>query len=112
MITNFVGTFPFRSLARNALLWSPSHFLNIVKNKNVVQWNTPSLKPKMSFCYALILNLHIKHVIQYDNLTATTKWWARGGATLQTGTSRVRFPMVSLEFFLDIIVSVALWPWG
>jgi hypothetical protein len=42
---------------------------------------------------------------------------ARGGAVgrhtaLQTGTSRVRFPMVSLEFFTDIIVSVALWPWG
>jgi hypothetical protein len=30
----------------------------------------------------------------------------------QAGTSRVRFPMVSLEFFIDIIVSVALWPWG
>jgi hypothetical protein len=42
---------------------------------------------------------------------------ARGGAVgwgtaLQTGTSRVRFPMVSLEFFIDIIVLVALWPWG
>jgi hypothetical protein len=34
---------------------------------------------------------------------------ARGGGT---GTSRVRFPMVSLEFFSDIIVPVALWPWG
>jgi hypothetical protein len=44
-------------------------------------------------------------------------FWARGGAVgwgtaLQTGTSRVRFPMVSLEFFSDIIVSVALWTWG
>jgi hypothetical protein len=25
---------------------------------------------------------------------------------------RVRFPMVSLECFIDIILSVALWPWG
>jgi len=31
---------------------------------------------------------------------------------LQTGMSRVRFPMVSLEFLSDIILPVTLWPWG
>ena len=25
---------------------------------------------------------------------------------------RVRFPMVSLEYFIDIILLAALWPWG
>ena len=45
------------------------------------------------------------------------KLWARGGAVgwvtaLQVERSRVRSPMVSLEFFLDIIVPPALWPWG
>ena len=25
---------------------------------------------------------------------------------------RLRFPIVSLEFFIDIILPVALWPWG
>jgi hypothetical protein len=34
------------------------------------------------------------------------------GTALQAERSRVRFPMVSLGFFIDIIVSVALWPWG
>jgi len=29
----------------------------------------------------------------------------------QAGSSWVRFPMVSLEFFIDIILPVALWLW-
>ena len=28
------------------------------------------------------------------------------------GRSLVRFQMVSLEFFIDIILPIALWPWG
>ena len=40
---------------------------------------------------------------------------ARGGAVgcgnaLQVGRSRVRFPIVSLELFIDIILPTALWP--
>jgi hypothetical protein len=34
------------------------------------------------------------------------------GNTLQAWRSRVRFPMVSLEFFIDIIPPAALWSWG
>jgi len=30
---------------------------------------------------------------------------------LQIGRSLVRFQMVSLEFFIDIILPIALWPW-
>jgi hypothetical protein len=30
----------------------------------------------------------------------------------QTGRSRVRFPIVSLEYFIDIILPIALWSWG
>jgi len=31
---------------------------------------------------------------------------------LQVGRSRVRFPMVLMEFFIYIILLTALWPWG
>jgi hypothetical protein len=41
---------------------------------------------------------------------------ARGGAVgwgtaLQAGRSRVRFPIISLDFFIGIILPTALWPW-
>jgi len=34
------------------------------------------------------------------------------GTALQAGTSRVPFPMVSLDFFIDVILPAALGPWG
>jgi len=34
------------------------------------------------------------------------------GIVLQARRSWVRFLMVSLEFFIDIILLAALWPWG
>ena len=33
------------------------------------------------------------------------------GTALQAQRMRIRFPMVSWEFFIDIIIPVALWPW-
>jgi hypothetical protein len=34
------------------------------------------------------------------------------GTALQAGRSLVRFPMVSLDFFIDTILPGAIWPWG
>jgi len=34
------------------------------------------------------------------------------GIVLQAGRSRVQFPVLSLEFFVDIILPAALWPCG
>jgi len=50
--------------------------------------------------------------IQLKNITTTSDSGARGGTALQLGRSRVRFPMALLEFFIDVILPVALWPWG
>jgi hypothetical protein len=33
------------------------------------------------------------------------------GTALHVGSSRVRFPIASLEFFIDIILPGALWSW-
>jgi len=33
------------------------------------------------------------------------------GTMLWVGRLRVRFPMVSLEFFIELILPAALWPW-
>ena len=37
--------------------------------------------------------------------------WDRG-STVVNGRSLVRFQMVSMEFFIDIILPITLWPWG
>ena len=34
------------------------------------------------------------------------------GTAPQVGSSRVPLPMVSLEFFVDVILPAGLWPWG
>ena len=46
--------------------------------------------------------------VVYGACGGTVGW----GTVLQAGRSWVRFPVVSLEFFIDITHPVTLWPWG
>jgi hypothetical protein len=61
--------------------------------------------------------LDINNITHQRYIYIYTHIYTRGGSVgwdtaLQAGRSRVRFPMVSLEFFIYIIVPVALWPWS
>jgi hypothetical protein len=56
----------------------------------------------------LITNHEAQQYVWGTTIGGAVGW----GTALQPGRSRVRFPMVSLEFFIDIILPAELWPWG
>jgi hypothetical protein len=64
------------------------------------------------FCLKSELKQATKVLENTINFHVPGKGGTRGGTTLQTGRSRFRFSMMSWEFFSDIILPVALWPWG
>jgi hypothetical protein len=70
-------------------------------------------------CYVTVKTVEISKIRCFYHKAETLLFilGARGGAVgwdiaLQAGRSRVWFPMVSLEFFIDINLPAALWPWG
>jgi len=91
----------------------------LLKNSNDTIGNRTRDLPACRPCLKQLRH-RVPHI--YPNLglylvLVLEKLGARGGAVgwgtaLQTGRSRVRFPMVSLEIFIDIILPAALWPWG
>ena len=64
--------------------------------------DTPNSRFMVSFVYFYIL------WSEMGACRSTVGW----GTVLQVGRPRVRFPMVSWEFFIAIILPDVLWPWG
>jgi len=56
--------------------------------------------------------LDINNVIYRLAKDGGTRWRSWLSTALQASRSRVRSAMVSLEFFIGIILPLALWPWG
>jgi len=50
--------------------------------------------------------MHLEHI--FRPLDVLVSW----GTALQAGVMRFRFPIESLEFFIDLILPAALWSWG
>jgi hypothetical protein len=57
-----------------------------------------------------ISNIHLYPQEIFLFLFLFTRWCSGWGNVLQA--LQVQFPMVSLEFFIDIILPATLWPWG
>jgi hypothetical protein len=101
---------------RRTTIWDNGQSLTVLRASNweISQFISFSAKRSIN---TQPIQYHQQIAEMASLLEACYPYGARGGVvgwgtTLQTRTSRVWFPMVSLEFFIDIIVSFTLWPWG
>jgi hypothetical protein len=74
--------------------------------KDAFSLHFPPRIPLLLFCN--VSNQPILIYLQYIYLIIAV--YLLKCTALQVGRSRVRFPMVSLEFFIDKILPAALWP--
>jgi hypothetical protein len=61
---------------------------------------------------AYLLKYHIVIIFVWHCTNRGPRWHSGYGAVLQIGRSLVRSQLVSLEFFIDTILPIALSPWS
>ena len=91
-----------------------THYLRVTPN--CLQFTSSMFWPLMGHYQVVFINQDDVSVFIFLSPNSLTRGHAVAqlveGNALQAGRSRVRFPMVSLEFFINIIFLAALWPWG
>ena len=81
---------------------------NTVLKPNIPHYDLGNSKATSSLGYILRQNAKLKE--KYIIFTGHAVAQSVEALRYKAGRSRVRFPMVSLEFFIDIILPAALWP--
>jgi hypothetical protein len=91
------------SRKRQDIKYCPLHYETCLQD---IRWSSFLSPVKSGYINAFVF------VYLMRGLPLLPRWHSGEGTALQIGRSLVRFQMVSLEFFIDIILLIALWPWG
>jgi hypothetical protein len=108
----------------DCLTFDQSTLPNIKKSEHATDTGAEACNHALTLVWLLLRWLYLPTVSMgqapMNPIDFSLYWdilWARGGAlgwgsALQARRSRVQFPMVSLDFFINIILPAAPWPWG
>jgi hypothetical protein len=105
--------------------WQKQHFISSPKcSYRSGYWRPPaactqdwrqlavSTNTRLAFLYPQAHLLRWALTTAFHKLTIHVCPPAHWGTLIQARRLRVWFPMVSLEYFIDITLPAALWPWG
>jgi hypothetical protein len=94
---------------------SPNHATCVYSALVQAPWPAPMfvlriLLTSFHYSHQLIFKYVLPDFSIVPHFTAILSFHTRSPRWLQAERSRLRFPMVSLEFFIDMILPAALWP--